>query len=138
MAIHLLLKSFNVICMIMRVFLMLIIFALVFSGYSAAVHAFGKESCNPVAVSDVAENSMDMSDCPGHQAKPEHQQDSQTDKTAKGKCMDCTHCCASHAINLLNHAVDFPSQAAVLNPPPVNGFAGEYLFSLLRPPKSLV
>lgn len=138
MTLHLLLKSFNVICMAMRVFLMLIIFALVFSGYSAAVHAFGKESCNPVAVSDVAEDSMDMSDCPGHQTKPEYQQDSQTAKTTKGNCMDCTHCCASHAINLLNHAADFPSRAAVLNPPPVNRFAGEYLFSLLRPPKSLV
>ena len=124
--------------MTMRVFLMLIIFALVFSGYSAAAHAFGKESCNPVVVSDVADEGMNMSDCPDHQPKPEHQQDSNTDKSAKANCMDCTHCCASHAINLLDHAVDFPSQAAALNPPPVNGFAGEYFFSLLRPPKSFV
>ena len=124
--------------MIMRVFLMLLIFAIGFSGYSAAAHAFGPDSCDPAMKAEMADSGMDMSDCPGHQADQDKQKDTDTSKTSKAKCMDCTHCCASHAMNLPEYSMNFQAQATVLNLPPTTGIDGDYLMSLLRPPKSLV
>jgi hypothetical protein len=124
--------------MIMRMFLMLLIFAIGFSGYSAAAHAFGPDSCDPAMMSQMADDGMDMSDCPGHQAGQDKQKDADTSKTSKAKCMDCTHCCASHAISLSNYSVNFPPLAAVLNPQPMHGYVDDVFSSLLRPPKSLV
>jgi hypothetical protein len=128
----------------MRVFLMFLIFAIGFSGYSAAAHAFGHESCDPAMMMQMADNTvehegMDMSDCPGHQADQDQQKNVDTDKTAsKGKCMDCTHCCTSHAINLSDYSVKISSLEAALNTQPIHGHVDEVFFSLLRPPKSLV
>lgn len=122
----------------MRVFLMLLIFAIGFSGYSAASHAFGPDSCNPAAMKKMADQGMDMSDCPGHQTDQDEQTDTDQSKSSKTKCMDCTHCCTSHAISIPNYSVNFPPLAAVLNPQPMHGYVDEFFFSLLRPPKSLV
>lgn len=122
----------------MRVFLMLLIFAIGFSGYSAAAHAFGPDSCNPAAMEKMADQGMDMSDCPGHQTDQDEQTDTDQSKSSKTKCMDCTHCCTSHAISLSNYSINFPPLAAVLNPQPLDLRVGDYFFSLLRPPKSLV
>lgn len=126
----------------MRVFLMLLIFAIGFSGYSAAAHAFGPDSCDPAMKAEMVESGMDhdmdMSDCPGHQADQGKQVDADQSKSSKTKCMDCTHCCTSHAISLPNYSVNFPPLAAVLNPQPMHGYVDEFFFSLLRPPKSLV
>lgn len=122
----------------MRVFLMLLIFAIGFSGYSAAAHALGPDSCDPVTMEKMADTGMDMSDCPGHQADQDQQKDSDQGKSSKAKCMDCTHCCTSHAISLPNYSVNIPSLKAVLNPQPMHGHVDEVFFSLLRPPKSLV
>lgn len=128
--------------MTMRVFLMLLIFAIGFSGYSAAAHAFGPDSCNPTMKAEMADSNMDqgmdMSDCPGHQADQDKQTDNDQSKSSKAKCMDCTHCCASHAMNLPEYSMNFQPQATVLNLPPTTGIDGDYLMSLLRPPKSLV
>jgi len=124
--------------MTMRVFLILLIFAIGFSGYSAAAHAFGKDSCNPAAMSKMVDEGMDMSDCPGHQADQDQTKDTDAGKTAQEKCMDCTHCCASHAMNLPDYSMSFQPQTTVLNLPPTTGIDGDYLLSLLRPPKSLV
>jgi hypothetical protein len=129
--------------MIMRVFLMLLIFAIGFSGYSAAAHAFGPDSCNPAMKAEKADSGMDqgmnMSDCPDHQADQDQQKNTDQSKTAKkGKCMDCTHCCTSHAISLPNFSINLPQLAAVLNPKPIQGHVDDVFFSLLRPPKSLV
>lgn len=128
----------------MRVLLMLLIFAIGFSGYSAAAHAFGHESCDPAMMMQMADDSaehegMDMSDCPGHEADQDQQKDADADKSSsKGKCMDCTHCCTSHAVSISEYSVGFLPPSSVLNPPPLNLSAGDFLFSLLRPPKSLV
>ncbi len=126
----------------MRVFLMLLIFAIGFSGYSAAAHAFGPDSCDPAMKAETTntdmDHGMDMADCPGHQAEQNKQIDADHSKSAKTKCMDCTHCCTSHAINLPNYSVNFPPLAAVLSPQPMHGYVDEFFFSLLRPPKSPV
>lgn len=122
----------------MKVLTLLLVFLIGFSGYSAAAHAFGADSCNPVALEKMADMGMDMADCPGHQADQDQQKDSDQGKSSKAKCMDCTHCCASHAISLPNYSMNFQPTSAVLNLPPTAGIDGDYLMSLLRPPKSLV
>lgn len=122
----------------MRVFLMLLIFAIGFSGYSAAAHAFGPDSCNSAATEKMADQGMDMSDCPGHQADQDKKADADQSKSSKTKCMDCTHCCTSHAISLPDYSMNFQPQTTVLNLPPTSGIDGDYLMSLLRPPKSFV
>lgn len=126
----------------MRVFLILIIFAIGFSGYSAAAHAFGPDSCDPAMKAEMSasgmDQGMDMSDCPGHQADQDKKTDADQSKSSKTKCMDCTHCCASHAMNLPDYSMSFQPQTTVLNLPPTTGIDGDYLMSLLRPPKSFV
>ena len=121
--------------MTMRVFLMLMIFAIGFSGYSAAAHAYGDMGCQPNSKAEVVDQVMDMGDCLGHQEEGDTQNN--TDKTSS-KSMDCTHCCASHAINLSYYSMNIHALAAVLNPPPQTENDGDYLFSLLRPPKFFV
>lgn len=129
----------------MRILLMLLIFAVGFSGYSAAAHAFGHETCDPAVMAqmaddnDVEHQAMDMSDCPGHQVDQGHQKDADTDKTAnKGKCMDCTHCCTSHAMSLPDYRVIALPQTSVSDLNSVDLLVGDFLYSLKRPPKSLV
>lgn len=121
----------------MRLFLYTLILAIIFSGYSSAAHAFVKMDCHPQGKTEISAPAMDMADCPDHQKDDDSQKD--TDGTpAKAKCMDCTHCCASHAVNLPGYYMNFQPNAAVLNPPLEDGYTGDYLFSLLRPPKNLV
>lgn len=123
----------------MRLFVMLLIFAIGFSGYSAAAHAFMKESCNPVVMAQAASVEVDML-CPGHSAVEQNQQEDtdQSDQASKGECMDCTHCCTSPVLGLSIQSNSFSSQATVLNPLTEAVHHSDFLFSLLRPPKSLV
>ena len=100
---------------------MLLIFAIGFSGYSAAAHSFGPDSCDPAMMTKVVDDGMDMSDCPGHQADQDQQKDSDQSKSSKAKCMDCTHCCTSHAMNILDYSMNFQPQATILNLPPTAG-----------------
>lgn len=123
----------------MRAFLAILIFMIAFSSYSAAAHAFGPDSCNPATMkAEMANQGMDMSDCLGHQANQDQQKDTDQGKAAEGKCMDCIHCCTSHAISLPDYSINLPPLAAVLNPQLIHGHVGKVFFSLLRPPKSLV
>ncbi|MBN8521632.1 MAG: hypothetical protein J0L77_07040 [Alphaproteobacteria bacterium] len=122
----------------MKVLTLLLVFAIGFGGYSAAAHAFGADSCNPVALEKMADMGMDMADCPGHQADQDQQKDSDQSKSSKAKCMNCTHCCTSHVMSAVDYGVSFIAQASVLTPTFVNFHVGDFLYSLKRPPKSLV
>ena len=124
--------------MTMRVFFMLLIFAIGFSGYSAAAHAFMQGDCDPISMSKMTEKGMDMSDCPGHKSDKEAKKDIAPSKTSKAKCLDCTHCCMSHATFHQNYTISFPPIASILSPSVEDGEARDNLFSLLRPPRTLV
>src|SRR6218665_2000435 len=117
--------------MIMRMFIVLMIFLINFSGYSAAAHAFSDVFCDSKSGKQV-ERTMH---CPDHQST-NNQDDTSNDITGKTQCPDCTHCCSGHVFN-----VSLPTPAAHVALLPVtytvatDRIAGDYLFSLLRPPK---
>ncbi len=120
----------------MRVFLALLIFVIGFSGFSTASHAFDNGGCNGAMQSEMSKD-MDMSDCPDHQKKSDVKKDA--DNTAKkSACLDCVHCCASHAVNLANSSVKYMAVEATLAPAPSQILKSNFLFSLLRPPRNLV
>lgn len=78
----------------MRVFLMLLIFAIGFSGFSTVAHAFDSQSCvQMMSAENVQSNDIE---CAGHASKTEKQQNSSKD--GKHLCLNCGHCCMSHAV----------------------------------------
>ena len=125
--------------MIMRVFLMLLIFAIGFSGYSAAAHAFGSDSCHSAMKAELAKFDMDVSECSGYQADQDQQKDADQNKSSKAQCMGCAHCCASHAMGLSNYDLGLPQlRASGLSPFLEASHNSDFIASMLRPPKSLV
>lgn len=112
----------------MRVFLMILIFAIGFSGYMAAGHAFADTSCDTLMKTMTVDAGADVSDCVDHQKND----------SSKTKCIDCMHHCVSHALTPSGYSVSLPPLAATLNVPPTHGYVDSYPSSLLRPPKSLI
>lgn len=133
-----LVMSCDVIYVSMRVLIIIIMFAIGFSGYSAAAHAFDMEACGSMAMTQADNMGMDMSDCPGHQDDSTSAPDSDNDSHGKTVCLDCHHCCASHAVSLPAYEVVHPQQAKLHNPVSDAGYYDFFSFSLLRPPKTLV
>lgn len=111
----------------MRLFLAMMVFTITLSGYTAAAHAFVAETCETVHMMDHDSNGhMDQTDKAG-----------KADSSKDIVCFDCHHCCASQ----ISVAPSVPADAlprSVLNVPPVDKLAGNFTFSLLRPPKLLV
>ncbi len=101
---------------IMRGFLFIVMIAFLLNGYGAVAHAFSASDCNP---------QIELAD-------------DNTDADSTAPCLDCHHCCVSHAIPQSTHNVIAMTQSAPLNPPRLVTYTGDYHFSLLRPPKSLV
>lgn len=114
----------------MRIFLVLIIFALAFSGYSAASHAMGKEDCSSITQSQTG-------DC-DHADAAFDKDHSQKHEKNNGKCMDCTNCCASSAAVILHtKTMTFSITSAVFVLERSQTLPQGRIFSLLRPPKTL-
>lgn len=118
----------------MRVFLMLIIFAIGFSGFSTVAHAFDSQSCAQImSAENVQSNDMD---CAGHANSGEKQEKSSKD--GKHLCLNCGHCCVSHAA-LTQPSFNF-------NPPVIKtafsfmhmNVDDNVVSGLKRPPKHLV
>ena len=110
----------------MRGVLFIITIAFLLSGYSASAHAADLDDCNPQMELTGSTGANDL-------AKTDN-----TDDATKAPCLDCHHCCASHALEQSGVAVIASAQPVLLNPPRVPDYTGQYFFSLLRPPKSLV
>lgn len=120
----------------MRIFLMILIVAVGFGGFPAAVHAFSKDSCDSVILSQMTDTSHDV--CPDHGQDHNQKEKTGKDKAAESQCLDCVHCCACHAFNTSSDSIKFHLEASkaflLLKDRP----SGDYHFSLLRPPKDLV
>lgn len=113
----------------MKFFLAFMIFALAFSGYSAASHAMGQKDCSSITQSQSDEcDHADASSDKDHAKKHEK---------SGGKCIDCTHCCASSAAILQTKQFGFSLTDAVFAPEPSQAHPQGRIFSLLRPPRTL-
>lgn len=117
--------------MSMRTLIMIIILAIAFSGYSAAAHAFSMESCDPVAIEQPVH-------CADHQDSKSSDHSADTHKSATNACLDCHHCCASHAVGLSDYSVIHPPQAERHVATLADGYSDYFSFSLLRPPRTLI
>lgn len=124
----------------MRVVLMMLIFAIGFSGYAAAAHSAGGEPCNPAAMemSSGHDAKAGMPDCPGHADDAVQTDSADSSKSGKSICLDCHHCCTAHATAVISYSLAVPADASSLDMPPSDAHKVGRLFSLLRPPKSLV
>lgn len=119
----------------MRILICTLILTIFFGGYSSAAHAFGEMSCHPQDVLELSASDADMTGCADHNQADQGQDHS---NTSKGQCMDCTHCCASHVVGLLDYSLSHPAQAKLRHAVPADGYSDYFSFSLLRPPKTLV
>jgi len=114
----------------MKILLTIMIFTLAFGGYSAASHAVGMEDCSSAASTQLEEcQHADASTDKDHAAKHE--------KNGAGKCMDCTHCCASSAaiVQTKKLAISMITETFVVEPSQAQPQGR--IFSLLRPPRTL-
>lgn len=78
----------------MRVLVILLIFAIGFSGFSVAAHAFDSKQCHESASVENKDKAVSH-DCPEHAGK----HDQSADKTSKKElclCLSCDHCGVSH------------------------------------------
>lgn len=112
----------------MKFLLILIIFALAFSGYSSASHAMGTQDCTSVS-------STEAEECRHADAASDKDHASKHEKSKAGKCMDCTHCCASSPVIIQNSHYSFDLLHAVFVLEPSRTTRQDRLFSLLRPPR---
>ncbi len=114
----------------MRFFLAMLLVSLIFSGYSAAAHAFDDVFC-----ASQSENlNVDCHDVQENAASA----DQKSDKGSKADCSECHHCCASSAVNIQGGVLVTPTYDAVLQPVSHDTRDGDFIFQLRRPPKSLV
>lgn len=111
----------------MRMLIMLLIFAIGFSSYVSAANAFSAKDC--------AGARAVMADCADHADMGIKKQASDEAMTI---CLDCHHCCTSHVLDVMASDFVFREHAASLYAPVVLNRTGDFLFSLLRPPRSFV
>ncbi len=114
----------------MKIFLALMIFALAFSGFTAASHAMGLEDCSSAQQELLNDNcAPDVKNSPDHAQKH--------GKAGSAVCIDCAHC---HAPSFVMSAAEAWTPVVVSSSPHmgmVQVTPENRLFSLLRPPKIL-
>ena len=120
----------------MRIFLMVLIFAIGFSGYSAAAHAFSMDSCGKAALEKSIDQDKNCADHQGHQAASP--QDDHGHKSGKTVCLDCHHCCAAPMAGIPAISMNFPPPVKAQHVLPSFGYSDDLAFSFLRPPRTLV
>lgn len=117
--------------MIMRVLLLILMFAIGFSGFSAAAPAFAASIEHAHIEKSVAgADVLDQAEMPvqdsGHHS-------------SKSPCLDCVHCCSAHfTFSQPNTAIAFDLQNVVLAAFVDSRNDSGYRLSLLRPPQSLI
>lgn len=120
----------------MRILLVLLIFAIGFSGFSAAAHAFDSQNCH-ASSSDGGKEAGALSDCPEHAATQSQTLDS-SNQGDTHTCLNCDHCCVSYlGFPEFSDTFDVPdsSEAFTLTDA---AMADSAVSGLKRPPKHLV
>jgi hypothetical protein len=114
----------------MRVFLMLLIFAIGYSGFTAAAHAYGSDC----GMTQSKESPADKAGCPDEQQKI----DDQADQNKSTGGIDCHHCCSAEIGFSSDFSVNFDIASMLLSPLPDQVPTDSHISSLLRPPRHLV
>lgn len=113
----------------------ILIFALFFSSFATVAEAYCKVDCSHAEASS---QSSEASHCADNQKNTDTEKNS-NGKTSKSVCMDCHHCCSAHGAGLQSfdtHSASVSGSLVPLSPDAID--VSGYLFSLLRPPKTLV
>lgn len=112
----------------MRAFLMLLIMAITFNGYSAVAHAYAEDISHvAVAVGLGGDGETDTSLKAGS-AHSDHQ--------SEVNCNDCAHCCVVHIFTLPGYSIDHPALNNAWVSPRNEAYPGRNGASLFRPPIS--
>jgi hypothetical protein len=120
----------------MRVLLVLLIFAIGFSGFSAAAHAFDSQNCHQVTSAEKKETGA-MPDCSEHAATQSQTADSSSPDDTH-VCPSCDDCCVSHLGFLeFSGTLDTPDRSAAFEIVDAT-MADSAVSGLKRPPKYLV
>jgi hypothetical protein len=114
----------------MRLIFSLLIFAITLSGFLSAAHAF-----EPVSV--VEAQAMGMA-CDNYQPDNSGDTHNRDGVPAKGCDMGCHSCCSGNAALLSELSVHFPIISIIQSAFHTDALTGDYVFSLLRPPRNLV
>lgn len=120
----------------MRILLVLLIFAIGFSGFSAAAHAFDSQNCH-ASSSDGEKEAGALSDCPEHAATQSQTADS-SNQGDSHVCLNCDHCCVSYlGFPQFSGTLDIPDRSETFEPVDA-AMADSAVSKLKRPPKYLV
>ena len=110
----------------MRLIIFFLMFSIILSGFTSAVHAFEQPSSGNAAYCD---------DCQGNDID---QAQNQSHIPASSCDMSCHSCCAGHVGFLSFISMNLGYTSAILSPLYEQKLADAFLFSLLRPPRILV
>ena len=117
----------------MRVLLILLIFAIGFSGFSAAAHAFDSQKCAQGV--SVEKNMSSMDDCHDDTANND---DNSGTNDGNHLCLSCGHCCVSQVV-MPSMGLMMGSPSAGMSYTAVDAVISDNVTpGLKRPPKSLV
>lgn len=111
----------------MRIFVLAIILAIGFSGFSAASHAIMLDDCKSSTQVQADECAPDLKNTNDHGQKHE--------KSGKGFCLDCAHCCVASVVLPSDGMIVMPQPSSDMNSTVRQFQPEDRLFSLLRPPK---
>ena len=113
---------------------MLLIFAINFSGYPAAAHAFGVHTCNSDLKTEAVDTGKNVSNY-GQQKDVD-----QNDSNGKSNTHDCcaAHCCVMKAMDKVDYKV--PYHPMKENPLFIykSVHSSDFLFGIFRPPRLAV
>lgn len=120
----------------MRILLVLLIFAIGFSGFSAAAHAFDSQNCHEATSAEKKEAGA-FPDCPEHAATQSQTADSSTQDDSH-VCVNCDHCCSSPlGFSQFSGTLDIPERSEAFALADA-AMADSAVSELKRPPKYLV
>lgn len=110
----------------MRIFLMLLIFAIGFNGYVSVAHAYAEDIAHDVTTLNLMDDH--------HSEKSDHN----SDKKADANCNDCSHCCVVQVFTVSNYSIRYLlptiNWLSALNDNQRERYSG----SLFRPPIALI
>lgn len=120
----------------MRLFTIILVLALGFSGFLSTAHAFEVGGCDS---SEIGQQCLDDKSIMADQEDSNKNQKQSDSKEAPHVCLNCGHCSTAHATAIYNQSafINFKI-ASVFNGYNKVDLANQFIFSIKRPPKFIV